>query len=229
MGGLQNFDVFGVPGIMLFICGMAWSVVVVPFFGNNQVSCVVVAGLSYITGRAYVFVEESARGFSPVGLGDAISAILPIAAIAGFLLLSFVMLTQVSRISVYARHRKKKRIQVIKRPGPNPVRVSRPVYLYHGTPDIESAMDILAKNRWLVGDSSPLGVWFSDNFDYAEGLGAGNNVVLNVYVDPSVELKDRGNGIHLAHIPNAVRYTKYYTLPGIRAVGIATKNQAKAA
>jgi hypothetical protein len=249
MHELHEMYVFGIPGPLLFICGLVWWAVLVAWIGNNPVALAITAFLSILTAKAYIIGSKFVREFH---FGPSWKMVFILMGIAIIVVLVFLYGWSLARYARYARYQrvhnvgtppykftkvpvqtkrvpKRQRQPPIFPPPPQPANKKQPLYLYHGTPEHDSAMDILANNRWLVGVSDPQGVWLTDSFDYAEDMAGNGGYILQVYVDPRVRLKKIGHDIYLAHIPNAVRHSQYYTLPGIRALGIATKTQSKAA
>jgi len=98
-----------------------------------------------------------------------------------------------------------------------------PEFLWHGCKDLSVAQDIY-QNKWIVGNSAPPGVWFSEVFNYCKQHVNHNGIIIKVQVDPDVRMKlhdaHQDHRIWTAPIPNAIRHDQKYRLKGVTPIEI---------
>lgn len=91
---------------------------------------------------------------------------------------------------------------------------------YHGTTE-EAAQDIIAYNRWMIGESNPPAIWLTRDYSYAATQARKQSTdgkIVVVHCDPRLNLNDVGGSILHFSIPDAVPYQEYYQVPGITPV-----------
>ena len=92
-----------------------------------------------------------------------------------------------------------------------------PQIFFHGT-SRENAFEIYLNRYWMVGDSSPRGIYVTSVFDEAKTYAKSEGAILKLIIDPSIKLKplkDRGDGYHVYEVPNVEAFQEYYFIPGI--------------
>ena len=236
MHQLHDMSIFGVPGPVLFVCGLVWGAVLVAWIGNNPVALAITAFLSILTAKAYILGSGFVREFNFGSYEKLVFILMGIAIIVAFIAVYHSDISRWMRgpVRVDGLAQRQQIVKVQRKPSiivqpPHQPQSHQPIYMYHGTKSREAAMDILKNNRWVVGDSKPTGIWLTPSYLYA-GTHAGiDGRILKVEVDPDCELIEIGEGIYLVPIPDAIPHTHYYTLPGIRVIEFIDYNQSKAA
>jgi hypothetical protein len=105
---------------------------------------------------------------------------------------------------------------------PQPVQPSPgvpPSTLCHGT-TLENAIEIFMTNLWLIGDSPPPAVWMVDDTSKAKIYAGDNGAIVVINVAPWVQLTNRGGGIYIYEIPEAIPHREYYRIPGLVPVAV---------
>lgn len=112
---------------------------------------------------------------------------------------------------------------------------SAPSKLFHGTPNLRSAIDIVRHNRWRLRSHSPNGIYMSENFRTAAGYAGGSGAVveINVFISPSmiVDIDSmqgtskqivamgyrliRDGDIYIAPTPESKGHGKYFRVEGL--------------
>jgi len=97
----------------------------------------------------------------------------------------------------------------------------QPLTLYHGTSH-ENALEIFNTGLWLIGTSLPRAAWFGNKIDIARQYSGDTGGIVVVNVDPDVKLKNRGGGVYIYEVPDAVPHQDYYEIKGLRPAGVLT-------
>ena len=92
-----------------------------------------------------------------------------------------------------------------------------PAFLYHGTPRIENAISILKDNYWIIGQSTPPGIWLTRSFAYAKNVAGQDGAILMIMVGMNTPLTECAITNYRLEIPNADR-SKKYRIPGLRPI-----------
>lgn len=115
-----------------------------------------------------------------------------------------------------------------------------PYKLYHGTPTLNAAIDIITQNRWLLKNGNREGLFMADDFKtavvYARFKGA--VVEIKVTIPPALIIKlldmrgdndwaldmgyrlIRNRNIYIAPTPKSMNNNKYFRVEGLRPVGL---------
>jgi len=99
------------------------------------------------------------------------------------------------------------------------VECQEPLELYHGTA-LGNAFEIFDTGLWLAGPSSPRGVYLGEKVEIARQYSGCNGAIVVISADPDLPLQDRGGGVYVYEIPDAVPNQFYYRIEGLRAVGV---------
>jgi hypothetical protein len=83
-------------------------------------------------------------------------------------------------------------------------------------------MEIFNTGLWLIGASVPPAAWFSSRIDIARQYCKNPGAIVVVSVDPDVKLTNRGGGIYIYEVPDAVPNQDYYEIKGLRPVSVLT-------
>jgi len=85
MHELHEMYVFGVPGPLLFGCGVVWALVIGGLLGNNCISAVITAFLSILTAKAYIIGSQFVREFHFGAYEKMVFILMGIAIIVAFI------------------------------------------------------------------------------------------------------------------------------------------------
>jgi len=100
---------------------------------------------------------------------------------------------------------------------------AQPTRLYHGT-SLETAQEIYRTGLWLIGSSRPYAIWMTTSFQTAKSYAKGSGGIIEIDVSPFVPLKNLRSGIYIYEIPEAIPFSEYYKVEGLRPVGILNRN-----
>lgn len=96
----------------------------------------------------------------------------------------------------------------------------QPSILYHGTPLIESAFDILLNNRWKQGTC---GVHFCSDFDYSKEFCGASGAVVEVIVHSYEALRRTSDIVWCVSMP--VSSGSYLRIAGIKPIRLFDYNK----
>lgn len=81
-------------------------------------------------------------------------------------------------------------------PAPPPAPQAVSTVMYHGTPKKQNAFDIFYTNTWIIGPSSPKGIYVTPDFNTALQYAKGEGAVVALEVHSPQKLKKRTSTIY---------------------------------
>ena len=97
--------------------------------------------------------------------------------------------------------------------------IEQPTKLYHGTSNIENAMDIFKNNRFLIGYSQPYAVWLTPEINLAKCYTLNEGGIVEFSMNPAYLLTQIFGGQWIAEVPNK-KEGKYYRVPGLTPIAV---------
>lgn len=97
--------------------------------------------------------------------------------------------------------------------------------LFHGTPKLEDAEDILYNNRWLIKKTAgnPMGVYFYPTRELATTKSGKTGYIVVLLTRHAKNLTNIGDNRYVALVPRGAKGT-YYQIEGIFPIRIITPN-----